>query len=350
MNTRRTGVMTALLLTAALFLAMPGILRVFQTGDANRMDERLRPPRMRTVTVWLMPGRTGDAGLISQACAAFEKAHPGVRIFLRVADAQELYGEDAVLPDAVLFDTGSVNLPEKAFLPLAGGTESSAMQAGASYALPLWLSPSVLSLPQSWLSDDARKEPSSPSLLAAAPPVSEERREVIGAADVPWERLSEPGALSCPDGVALQQLMCMSPVRLSGALSAPYQEIHAQVVPLRDHLKSIREGKMVAACLLTPAVCDRVRYAALCRDGQDARDWLAFLQEGMASKTLDAGFIPLQPQGASAEGITQAALELFSGVHTLPNAFAHTRSELEQLCREGFERAQDPVETLLRLR
>ena len=352
MNTRRTGVITALLLTAALFLSMPGILRAFVPLDTNRMDERLRPPRMRTLTVWMIPGKTGDEKLISQACAAFEKAHPGVRIFLRVADAEELYADDAVLPDVALFDTGGVNMPEEAFLPLADGAESSAMYAGVSYAVPLWLSPSVISLPRSWMQAEAA--PRSPSLLADSPPAEEEAREVVDASALPWERITQAGALQCPDGVALQQLLCMCPYASRAALAqaarAPHQELRAQVMTLRDHLKAARDGRALSACLLTPAVCDRVRYAALCRDGQDAQDFLAFLQTGMAQEALTAGFIPLGQPDVSAQGLTGQALMLFSGVRTLPNAFAHTRSELETLCRDSFDRSLDPVETLLKLR
>ena len=48
MSARRASLLTALLLTAALLCAMPGMLASLRGGDANRMDERLRPARTRT--------------------------------------------------------------------------------------------------------------------------------------------------------------------------------------------------------------------------------------------------------------------------------------------------------------
>ena len=94
---RHAGVLSALLLTAALLCAMPGLTK--WPEQQGRADERLRPAQLRTLTVWLTPGEVDDRKLISELCAAFEKEHPGVRVFLRVVTGGEYAGETAVLPD-----------------------------------------------------------------------------------------------------------------------------------------------------------------------------------------------------------------------------------------------------------
>ena len=111
MKTRRMGMMTALLLTAALFLMLPGLMRTLLARESGRVDASLRPPKVRTVTAWVMNGQMDDGRLMASACAAFEKQNPGVRLFVRGVTAEELYAEDAVLPDVLLFEPGMVTAP-----------------------------------------------------------------------------------------------------------------------------------------------------------------------------------------------------------------------------------------------
>jgi len=354
MTSRRTGVLTALLLTAALFLYLPGMLKTLIPADSNRMHESLRPPRMHTLTVWLLPGETDDRRLIAQACSAFEKATPGVRIFLRTVSAAELASPEAVLPDVALYETGSINFPEKVFLPLAGETESSGMFASASYAAPLWLSPNVLSLPAEWFAEEIAT-PRPDSLLAqstAAP--QRDARTALTPQELPWNRLLEPGAIAPVAGVALPQLLSMCPYAQRAALPAVFQaqtlSACAQVRPLGEHLSAVRRGESAAGCILTPAASDRVRYASLCRESEEARAFVQFLRTHTAQEALSQGLIPLADCPASADPLVQQAVALFAATHTLPNAFAHTRQELETICRQDFERLTDPVETLLHLR
>ena len=98
MRGRRASLLLSLLMTAALIYLLPGIMSGLGSGDGNRMDERLRPARMRTLTVWLMPGGVNDRKLLNQACAAFEKQQSGVRVFLRTVTAEEWTAADAVRP------------------------------------------------------------------------------------------------------------------------------------------------------------------------------------------------------------------------------------------------------------
>jgi len=348
MTTRRTGILTALLLTAALFCAMPGLLRTAVTHDGNRMDERLRPPQMRTLTVWLLPGETDDRKLILNACTAFEKEQRGVRVFLRKADPEELTAPGAVLPDVALFETGGVNMPEKAFVPLADEKESSGMYAGVSYAVPLWLSPNVLCIPQAWLSEGGNAETYGESLLASSTPEPQQSRRILEAQALPWTRLVQDEALEKPEGVALEQLLCMCPYPLRQRLSAAAASA-AEGAAVHTLAQAMRDPQG-AVCVMTPAVSDRVRYAALCRDGEDARAFVTFLRERMGAEALDAGLLMLAGTEESPDPLVRQAQAVFGASHTLPNAFAHTRIELKALCAEAFDRCADPVETLLKLR
>lgn len=348
MPTRRTGVLTALLLTAALMCAMPGLWQSFWHTDENRMDESLRPARMRTVTVWLLPSEMEDRKCIAAACSAFEKEHRGVRIFLRNVTPDELTARDAVLPDAVLFEPGSILNPQAALLPLQMEdlSDGCGLYALERYAVPLWLEPYVLTLPQSGLRDG---EPL-------------------------WMQLA--AGLELPQGLALQQLLFTCPAQLRGELvrlctqesvptptpvpaavwsttmplgrsapstAAPDQGTPARVQTLRRHLLSGADTGVI----LRPAVSDRVRCVGLCRDNEDAKAFLMFLMEWPAD--VDGGILPLHAS-VEAYGLAGEALEFYRQGTVLPNAFSHTAQERKAVCLDAFRRAEDPAQTILRLR
>lgn len=374
---RHAGVLSSLVLTAALLCAMPGLLKM--PAQPDRADESLRPAQLRTLTVWLMPGDVGDRKLLGRLCAAFEKEHDGVRIFLRVVTPDEFDGEAAVLPDVALFETGDVIMPEKVFLPLGDVQDSSGSYAGTTYALPLWLAPNVLSIPQTWLQKSPSAVPRADSLLAAATAVPfQENSGLITAEEVPWNMLLQPGAVAKPEGVGWQQLLfsCPSELRarlVSGVLgmqtepSAPTRAkvttlpisrgasptpmpalaTPARVETLAQHQSRLQSGEAVSGFVLSPAVSMHVRYAALCRDGEDARAFLQFLTE-QRQEAAASGLIA--PGCATSAAPLTGALEMAYQSAVLPNAFAHTKSEILQLCADDFARCADPVGTLLRLR
>ena len=91
-----------------------------------------------------------------------------------------------------------------------------------------------------------------------------------------------------------------------------------------------------------------MRYAALCQTSEEA---LAFLRFLLASQeeTLAHGLIAPGCTVSSADALTNELVQIFKEP-VLPNAFAHTRQELLQLCQDGFLRGEDPVRTLLGLR
>lgn len=351
MVSRRWSVLGALMLTAGLLWMLPGLWQSLAPPDTNRMDERLRPARLRTLTVWMMKEDVGDGKLLRAACSAFEKANDGVRVFLRTVHAEELYAQDTVLPDVILFCTGEIAAPEM-LLPLME-SHVSGMYAGKSLAVPLWLSPNVLSLPLDWFGESAARTPVPQSLLAHATPVPQKERSTVLSADqLPWEQLLSADGLILPQGVALQQLLSSCPQALRASLSAhsPTSSARAKAEPLAQYQKRLQNGEALCAFPLAPAVSDRVRYAALCRNGEDARAFVHFLAQEWQPEALGFGLLPLHTAPSSADPLLSALEGRFAQSVTLPNAFAHTREELNALCLDAFLRTADPVETLLRLR
>jgi len=378
---RHAGILSALLLTAALLCAMPGIVR---TPAVGRVSDSLRPPQLRTLTVWLMPGQVGDRKLLNEVCAAYEKQHKGTRIFLRVVTAEELTTENAVLPDVALFETGEIASPQEVFVPLEGDFEdTSGVYAGVRRAVPLWLSPNVLSIPAGWLKEDAPRSTQRESLLAAATAIPEQADTgIIKPEQLPWAQLVRRGALDEPEDVGWQQLLAACPAELQtqlvnallgreeptnapseqgdswsttqpkalGASPTPMPPVTAaaRVETLSAHQQRVRKGEQLTACVLTPAVSSRVRYAAVCRDGEDARAFVRFLLDS-APMAPAHGLVSPGCQDGWTDALTQAAAQAYSVPGLLPNAFAHTHQELLSLCRDGFARLEDPVVTLLKL-
>ncbi|MEG2604789.1 MAG: hypothetical protein RSB91_07610 [Clostridia bacterium] len=379
MPTHRASLFTALLMTAALLCALPGLVRPLSTQDENRMDANLRPARARTLTVWLLSSGMGDQRLLNELCADFEKEREGVRVFVRKADAVELLAPDAVPPAVALYETGVVIAPERLFQPLANlaalpeAAVSAGRSGGVSYAVPLWYAPNVLSLPSPWLASDAPAQSPAPSsffqLATPAPQAMEGQPQAFLSPDaLPWRKLLAPGALARPAGVALQQLLLLCPMPLRqelisalrgegnasasrAAASASAIQI-ARVQPLYAHQAALANGEALIACPLLPAVTDGVRYLSLCNDSEDARAFARFLlRSGSQQKAFAWGLLPAaDANSAQADALTAELDQRFTAGLYLPNAFAHTRAEMNALCLDAFLRSADPVETLLQLR
>lgn len=375
---RHAGVLSALVATAMLLCALPGLLPV--PGAENRADERLKPPELRMLTVWLMPGDVGDRKLIGSLCSAFEKAHPGVRVFLRVVTMEDWTGESTVLPDAALFETGDIPIPEKLFLPMEGVCDASGQFAGVQRAVGLWLAPSVMSVPQAWLPDQTPSAAKPSSLLAAATAEKQHSLSFLTADALPWGMLLQKGAVEKPQGVGWQMLLysCPAPSRarlvasvlaMSGETPAPLPGEWVTTLPfsrtatptpapaittpasvdtLARHLSRVQKGEKLCACLLSPAVSHHVRYAALCRNNADARAFVQFLLTHRSDAAAHSLIAP-GTEPPAADGLMQALWAAYRNP-TLPNAFAYMKKELHQLCENAFARCEDPVLTLLGLR
>ena len=340
---RRGAVLSALLLTALLLYLWPGLLKGLWTDTDNRMAGELRPAQRRTLTLWWLPGKMGDQRCISRLCTRLEKETPGLRVFLRRADAAELTVPDALLPDAVLFGTGDVVNPEQLFLPLTlsedDGNLSSGKSGGETYALPLWYEENVLSVPNGWLEEDGTPAVTAQPRSLLGQTAATPKPETDETPSIPWRRLLAENALWVSPGTAGPQLAFTAPSSLreeldSAALHSAEKPVKgtARVWTRREHLAAAQKEALTAFSL-RPAVSDRVRYAALCRDTAETHALLAFLRsEGCREEAEAAGLLPAEQ------------------ADSLPNAFAHTREELNAFCADGLRRGLDPVEILLRLR
>lgn len=319
---KRGSALAALLVTAALMICWPGLMGSLAPSDGNRMAQSLRPARLRTLTVWQVPGEVEDARLISRLCAAFEKANPGVRIFLRTAWPGEWEQPEAVLPDVLLFGTGDVQEPSNTLLALTPGEEQTfacVQSGGCVYALPLWLSPEVLAVPEGWQMEE-----------------------------LDWERLLSPDGLELPEGVALQQLLLSCAPALRPSLRALENQPERKPLARVMTLSRFHQTEGMTALALCPAVCTRVRFAGLCRDGELARAFISFLWEQRGA-AVERHLLPMA-MAVDGDALTVSLSALYGQNAMLPNAFSHTKEELRSLCLDGFRRGVDPAETLLRMR
>ena len=326
---RRGAVLSALLLTALLLYLWPGLLKGLWTDTDNRMAGELRPAQRRTLTLWWLPGEMGDQRCISRLCTRLEKETPGLRVFLRRADAAELTAPDALLPDAVLFGTGDVVNPEQLFLPLTlsedDGNLSSGKSGGETYALPLWYEENVLSVPNGWLEENGTPAVTAQPRSLLGQTAATPKPETDETPSIPWRRLLAENALWVSPGTAGPQLLFTAPDSLRAALASAALSSAEKPAAGTARVWSRREHLAAAS--------DRARYAALCRNTEETRALLVFLGSDACREEAEAaGLIPAE------------------NADSLPNAFAHTREELNALCADGLRRGLDPVEILLRLR
>lgn len=359
MNTRRFSLLASLLLTAALLYALPTLWG--QSGARGRTEERLMPPKTRTLSVWLVSDDINDRRLINELCADFEKSREGTRVFLRRVDADELNAHGGVPPDVALYATGDLREPKESAVRLAAPDEmpsniaSAGMSAGEPYALPLWYEAAVLAFPYKWLSSDATPPPENGALFGLQTPPPEAAAPPFPSADeLPWRELLQSGALACPQGVELQQLLYTCPASVRSELVASQASPAAGSAPARVMSYSrAREAGDASMCLypLRPAASQRARLASIMRDSEDARAFLRWLTgEEAQEAALLRGLMPSMPPDEIADPALAALAELYGEGALIVNAFEHTSQELQALCADAFKRMEEPTLTLLRLR
>lgn len=357
------GMLSALLLTGLLLFLMPGLL-ARQLADPGRTDPSLRPPEARTMVVWVTSWSPGDRSLLSGLCSAYEKQQPGLRIYLRRADAAELRGKDAVLPDVVLYGHGEIADPQGVLLPLvapAAYPESAVWSGtcgGTLYGLPLWYSPNVLCIPETWLAaeDDGPagvgQQAQGDAYFALKPPLPQQEPRPLTADTIPWQKLLEGGTICADSAIGFTQLLHLCPGSLRSSLCArtpvigPPEGDGAVIRSVQTQLAA-KDGR-VALCL--PAVTGlRVRYVSLCRQSEDAAGFVQFLA-GAARAAEEAGLLHVVGCTPQAEGLLLQTAALAKNGPVLPNAFSLGAAEAQQICLEDFSRGIDPVATLLKLR
>ncbi len=389
---RRWGILSALLATALLLYAMPGLLGSF-LSSTGRTDDRLKKPQARTMVVWVTSWLEEDRKVIAALCSAFEQQTPGLRIYLRRADAAELYSEDAVLPDVVLHTTGDILAPGEVLIPITapGDYPEEAARAGGwqgrLYALPLWYAPNVLSLPAAWLMADDNKPTDGSLADAGGIPEAGSRTDDAGpqtalltpsrqepsyfgtqagetdaelptltADTLPWARLLAAGSLDAQETIGLSQLMLLCPNTLRRELSGltvsmPEDSVECAAIRSLSNYQTAREGRVAMA--LPVVTSQRVRYVSLCRGGEDGAAFVRFLLGSRAAdEAMAVQLAPVCGDQADTpqEPLLRETLALAESGLMLPNTFLMGIGELESLCRQDFASAADPVSTLLKLR
>lgn len=381
---RRTSALCCLLLAAALLCALPSLLLSLSSRDGERMAERLRPKTAQMLTIWLISDAAESKKHLNEQIALFEKQNAGVRVYLRRADAEELFTDGAVLPDVVLFSPGVVTDPARALLPIDAthlGCASDGLTAGRSagvqYAVPIWYAPSVLAVPSVFFPTEAIPLPApkqssffdlSTPAPTPAPDVGgvDESASLPSADLIPWGKLLEPSALTSPKGIDLIQLLSMCPSAMrpeliaslaspgsASATSAPTPAPIARVMTLAEYQNAMVSGQSLAGFALTPACTQRVLFLGICKDHVLSRAFLTHLFSPDSQAELTAhSLLSAAETASSAQGdpLTRQLARQYQNGLLFPNAFEHTLQELNALCEDAFGRNQDPVETLLRLR
>ena len=197
----------------------------------------------------------------------------------------------------------------------------------------------MLSVPNGWLEENGTPAVTAQPRSLLGQTAATPKPETDETPSIPWRRLLAENALWVSPGTAGPQLAFTAPSSLrkeldSAALHSAEKPVKgtARVWTRREHLAAAQK-EALTAFPQRPSVSDRVRYAALCRDTAETRALLAFLRsEGCREEAEAAGLLPAEQ------------------ADSLPNAFAHTREELNALCADGLRRGLDPVEILLRLR
>lgn len=353
---RRWSVLSALLATALLLYCMPGLL-IRQMGNTGRTDDRLKTAPSRTMVVWVTSWMEEDRKLLTSLCSAFEKQRPGLRLFLRRVDAEELYTPQAVLPDVVLHTTGDILSPEDALLPLAqmDPAAASGMHGGQQYGIALWYNPLVFSVPDGWFENrngEIQPETSGKAYFTLATPAPEKQVSPMGFEDIPWRRMLETGSVVSEYGPGLPCLLLHCPgtvrqelARLEVTIRKP-ESGEAAVCSLATHGA---RGTGYRCIAISPPVGARARYVSLCKDGEDAKAFLAFLQ-GEEAQAAAAGAQLVSVADDSKTNPLWTGEESSGNGPFLPNAFLMNEQSMDQLCIQDFRRGEDPVATLLRLR
>lgn len=380
---RRTSALCCLLLAAALLCALPSLLVSLSSQGGERMAERLRPKTTQMLTIWLISDAAESKKHLNEQIALFEKQNAGVRVYLRRADAEELFTDGAVLPDVVLFSPGVITDPARALLPIDAthvGCASDGLTAGRSagvqYAVPLWYAPSVLAVPSVFFPTEAIPLPSpkqssffdlSTPAPTPAPNVDSDESVSLPSADlIPWGELLESSALTAPKGIDLIQLLSMCPSAMRPALiasltglssasatSAPTPAPIACVMTLAEYQSAVAGGQSLAGFALTPACTQRVLFLGICKDHALSRAFLTYLFSPDSQAALPThSLLSAAETAAPVQGdpLTRQLARQYQNGLLFPNAFEHTLQELYALCEDAFRRNQDPVETLLRLR
>lgn len=211
---RITSVLSFLLCLALLW----HVYAAQSSPDASDGIPGLVPQERVLLRIWVVDAPGGGQAWLKEELKRFEKQHRGISTYLRQATAEELTSPDAILPDIVLYQPGSITEPQSLFLPLTGEAASAdgmlresllrcGRCQGRQYGLPLCWGAWVLALDGA-LEPGSIATPAPTTLLGrAAAPALPSASETPG---YPLAKVSKSAcALQAPGGTALFSLALM---------------------------------------------------------------------------------------------------------------------------------------------
>ncbi len=195
----------ALLLTVSLMLATAWVMKEEPVSMLPQARER------SLLRIWVTSSVGGGTAWLREQLKAWEKQHPGVMTYLRTVSPEEPLGEDAVLPDVILYMPGDFTSPQALFSPLTGSMTAreellrSGRWQGQQYGLPLCWGAWVLAIDGA-LEPDMAATPAPTTLLgrpaATEAPMATEKPgfplEAANQAEIP---------LQAPQGASLFALL-----------------------------------------------------------------------------------------------------------------------------------------------
>ena len=321
----RKGLMLPCLILTAAALGLYPLLSHFYFTQQAAPPPGIHPRESRLVRIWLVGDMMGADAYLKKQAAAFEKAHQGVRLYLRTARAQELADPEAVLPDGVIFSPGIFPQPEKLLTPLVGSWPipdrllMAGKWQGQQYALPLLLGGYVLA---EAAEGDAPFQcaPGVPALLAGAGGVASADARQSSQAQV----YSDFTARRCR-----RALLTLKQLRAFEALCA--------------------KGKGFAYTAAPMTICCTDLCLAGAVLGDKATEALAFMQFLLAAPAqqalADYGFFPVDPTLALYDAQTPLLAQtqaLFAREAALPSLFAYDAARAQALGHSVFFQGANP--------
>ena len=348
---RVAGCLLCILLTCTLIWGYPALSARLAEGLSSA-PPGVKAAKRQLLTVWLAGDCLNAAPWVRAQAAAYAKAHPGVRIWIRTAAREELLALDenaAGAPDILLFAPGS-GVPVDCLRRVSGDGLSAAYRAagqaeGHQLAVPLCLEGYVLVCP----AQESAVTPTPTSLFGTAP--APDSRALPQATAVPHE--SWPAQLIADDGfgaAALARLQAAGSIAFLPAAQVPQALLAGQAggalmtfAQVRQCLAAGHGLQLLAASDIT----DRVVFGAIPQSAQPAAEGLLdFLLSAPAQQALAVrGLLPARAEiplyGADQPLLSAAQQTLREGTlinaFTSPDALQDERTIAQALCIASAE-------------
>ena len=299
--------LSVLLLTSACAAA-------FLLHGQNRPIAGLSGDARTLLRVWMLRSPGGAARWVEAQLVAYERQHPGVRIYLRQVSADELTAPEAVLPDVVLYAPGDIPDPDGLFLPISGdapiyaGLLSGGQVRGEQLAYPLCWGAWVLTVDSAY--DPQAAATPAPTTLLGRPSATLSPEQTPALFPLDKANSSDCPLLS-PDGCALYALREIFANQAYPRWTDDFAQLPSDAVYQR-----FRERKCASAMLTTGQV---VAFSGLASAGK------GFPFRVMVGRTVTTEQVLL---GSLCAGSQAGAADLLS--------FLVSRGAQEQLVHQGL--------------